>query len=269
MCWPDFEAARRDSVRQQELDLFNKICQDTKMLRDFMADWKANTPPSRGPGHRRGGYAFARFKKRVGTTKGTTEHNNKVFKTKKAFIDTMESRGMTRAWGETEFNRRLTGNTRWKVGTCEDTGLPTVQCVGEKGEDDFNTKYIDTSIEVESKQQAGNNKNVKACFNEYAASLGVVLNSRVHCWNCGGLVHSHIEGVVFSCIDPKMLQPCSHSLTMSHSSGRRSCQCKATHMPASDRHALCIACPCRTLCCDMRCGGGRGRFRRGVRGVQH
>ena len=49
-CFPHWEAARRDAIKQQELDFFNQINDDEDLLAEFMADWKATTPPAQGPG---------------------------------------------------------------------------------------------------------------------------------------------------------------------------------------------------------------------------
>ena len=73
-CHPDFEAARRDATKQHELEFFNQICEQDEDLREFMVEWKNNTPPSRGVGHKRGGYKFIRFKKRLLRSQGCSSN---------------------------------------------------------------------------------------------------------------------------------------------------------------------------------------------------
>ena len=93
VCFKHFEAARRDAVKQQELDFFNQINADDELLRAFMKDWLEHTPPAQGAGHRRGGYKFARFYRRVQAKKGTMSQRKLVMRTKKQFVTSMEERG--------------------------------------------------------------------------------------------------------------------------------------------------------------------------------
>ena len=96
-----------------------------------MHDWLEHTPPAKGAGHKRGGYKFARFVRRVEAKKGVLAQRKKVMKTKKQFVTAMEERGKEKQWAERGFNRRLLGGTEWKIGHDPDTGLPTVQCWGD------------------------------------------------------------------------------------------------------------------------------------------
>ena len=85
-------------MTQQELALFNEINQDEALLREFMQDWLLTNPSGRGPGHKRGGYKFARFRKIMSRRKGMRRSRKKVMKTRKEFCDRMESKGKARAW---------------------------------------------------------------------------------------------------------------------------------------------------------------------------
>ena len=116
LCFKHFEAARRDAIKQQELAFFNQINEDDELLRDFMHDWLEHTPPAKGAGHKRGGYKFARFVRRVEAKKGVLAQRKKVMKTKKQFVTAMKERGKEKQWAEREFNRRLLGGTEWKIG---------------------------------------------------------------------------------------------------------------------------------------------------------
>ena len=168
-CHPDFEAAKRDAMRQQQLKLFNDIAGDDDLLRKFIADWKKNTPPARGAGHRRGGYKFVQFKKMITAAKGVRKARNKVMKTKKAFCDFMEGKGMERAAAEKEFNRRLLGNTEWRTSVDEDTGLPTVQCWGEAQEEEYDDNAMTDVVELTTKQQAANKRNVHEMLEDFGS----------------------------------------------------------------------------------------------------
>ena len=159
-CHPDFEAARRDAIKQQELDLFNQICEQDEDLREFMADWKKNTPPSRGAGHKRGGYKFIRFKKRLCARRGVRRIKRKVMKTKTKFFDLQLGRGKDAPWCEKEWNRRRTGTTEWKTGQCRDTKLPTVQAYASSEEEEYSDEHVEDSVELETKQQAATKRNV-------------------------------------------------------------------------------------------------------------
>ena len=159
-CFPHWEAARRDAIKQQELDFFNQINDDEDLLAEFMADWKATTPPSEGPGKKRGGYKFANFRKRVGKRSGLRRTRRKVMKTKKAFCDKMVARGRPLPWAEKEYNRRMNGETEWKTGVCRDTQLPTVQCCASSEEEEFSEDYAEDEVEASTKNQAANKRNI-------------------------------------------------------------------------------------------------------------
>lgn len=159
-CWPDFEASRRDAVRQQELETWNEINKDDELMREFIEDWRRATPLRRGPGNRRGGYQFARFKKRIGVKRGVRRARAKVMLTKKQFVERMEAKGKPKAWAEAEFGRRLQGNTEWKVGTDEDTKLTTVQAYGSGKEEVYSDDFQEGAVEIETKAAKAFHKHV-------------------------------------------------------------------------------------------------------------
>ena len=72
----------------------------------------------------------------------------------------MEAKGKDKRWAEKEFDRRRTGATEWKCGTCPDTGLPTAQCYGDQAESDYEDKYNDDAVELSTQQKAASKKNV-------------------------------------------------------------------------------------------------------------
>ena len=64
-CMNDKEAAERDARNQAEKSFMDKIKKDKALLARFVRDWRAACGPSKGPGHRRGGFKFAVYKTEI------------------------------------------------------------------------------------------------------------------------------------------------------------------------------------------------------------
>jgi hypothetical protein len=166
LCWPDYEAAKTDAIRQQEHTTFQDIDGEDDLLNDCLDDWVKNTPPSRGAGSKRGGYKFAIFKNKVLSRQGIRRGNKK---TMKAFIDLMECRGKDKLWGASEFERRSLGNTGWKTGVDKDTKLPTVQCHVSSEEEQFEVDAMEDEVAFETKRVAATKKNASMLLEDLAA----------------------------------------------------------------------------------------------------
>ena len=104
----------------------------------------------------RGGCKLAQFKEHLVHQVGVKVAQTKVMKTRKEFVEIFLGKGMTKQWGEAEFDRRWASNGNpWKVDLDPDCRLPRVQLYADKTEEEFDSKSKSQEIEMTTKATTG------------------------------------------------------------------------------------------------------------------
>jgi hypothetical protein len=99
-------------------------------------EWVAMVGPQVGNQSRLGSYEWAQFQQFFYQETGRRNEQQRVMKTKKEFVTSMEAKGKSKDWAENEFARR--GQIEGGTDTCPDTGLIRVRMHGETLQADFN-----------------------------------------------------------------------------------------------------------------------------------
>ena len=157
-CMNDKEAAERDARNQGEKAFFDTIKKDKALLANFVRDWRASCGPSKGPGHRRGGFKIAEYKTTIFSSIGERDATKLSMKTEQEFEEHFLRKGMPKDWGRQEFRKRLAQPTQWRSGIDPDCGLPTVQLHGSVETERYTDKGRMDSVEL----HCASKKNPKA-----------------------------------------------------------------------------------------------------------
>lgn len=78
MCNRDWESSERDAKVAGEHEYWLAMSKDMVAMRAFLQEWRNKVGPSKGPGYKRGGFAFAQYKKTVGTRTFTSNVEEKA-----------------------------------------------------------------------------------------------------------------------------------------------------------------------------------------------
>ena len=149
-CMLDKEAAERDSKAQGEKTFLDELKKDKSLFAKFIRDWRQECGPSKGPGHKRGGFKFAIYKTTCFSKVAEKDGVTLTMKTEQEFEDWFLKKGMPRGWGRAEFRRRLGQPDRWRSGTDPDCNLPCVQLHGCVSTEKYAEKGREESVEFQT-----------------------------------------------------------------------------------------------------------------------
>ena len=130
LCNNDWEASERDAKTNGEMAYWKEVSKDMSTMKSFLIAWKQECGPSRGAGHKRGGFKFAKFRQERQREISNFAGQERIQLTEREFIAHFEKKGMSQAWGQQEFNRRRS-DKRWHSDNDPDCNLPRVQAHGQ------------------------------------------------------------------------------------------------------------------------------------------
>ena len=161
-CNPDIEAMRRDAKAsgkesKKMLDEHEKHAKaidhpQGEELHKLHFAWKTEVGPSTGM-PRIGTFKWMQYQDKYAKRQGSRSEVARVSVTQKEFVDKMEAKGTTKAWGLEEFMRRR-NMPSFAPGICPDTGFPTVKMFEGPKDTDFKENFQETSATKSTKDIA-------------------------------------------------------------------------------------------------------------------